>query len=113
MSTTIESQPQRAMLSAEAELGMPSQPFTATPPFFQRVLSLFSRKAVSPMSFVRGEDGHGCDARSIRCCAEPPCAGILRPSRWRGAPLHKEWVHESEQEESDAAAHHGQGGLGR
>ncbi len=48
MSTTTESQPQRAMLSADAELGMPSQPFTATPPFFQRVLSLFSRKAVSP-----------------------------------------------------------------
>ena len=48
MSTTTESQPQRAMLSAEAELGMPSQPLTATPPFFQRVLSLFSRKAVSP-----------------------------------------------------------------
>jgi hypothetical protein len=36
------------MLSAEAELGIPSQPLTATPPFFQRVLSLFSRKAVSP-----------------------------------------------------------------
>src|ERR1044072_7899869 len=67
MSTTTESQPQRAMLSAEAELGMPSQPLTATPPFFQRVLSLFSRKAVSPvglcfrptmdMAALRGQSG--------------------------------------------------------
>src|SRR6188474_2120050 len=48
MSTTTESQPQRAMLSAEAELGMPSQPLTATPPFFQSVRSLFSRKAFLP-----------------------------------------------------------------
>src|SRR5712671_919464 len=48
MSTTTESQPQRAMLSADAELGMPSQPLTATPPFFQSVFSLFSRKAFLP-----------------------------------------------------------------
>src|SRR5882762_7141345 len=48
MSTTTESQPQRAMLSADAELGMPSQPLTATPPFFQSVFSLFSRKASLP-----------------------------------------------------------------
>jgi hypothetical protein len=43
------------MLSAEAELGMPSQPLTATPPFFQRVLSLFSRKAVSPVELCFSE----------------------------------------------------------
>src|SRR6185312_1867189 len=48
MSITTESQPQRAMLSADAELGMPSQPLTATPPFFQSVFSLFSRKASLP-----------------------------------------------------------------
>src|SRR6185295_7512147 len=53
MSTTIESQPQRAMLSAEAELGIPSQPLTATPPFFQSVFSLFSRKASLPLSVFR------------------------------------------------------------
>jgi hypothetical protein len=28
---------------------MPSQPFTATPPFFQSVLSLFSRKVFLPV----------------------------------------------------------------
>src|ERR1041385_848586 len=79
MSTTTESQPQRAMLSAEAELGMPSQPLTATPPFFQSVFSLFSRKASLPLSLISADNGHGCVAGSIRCCAEPPCAGISRP----------------------------------
>jgi hypothetical protein len=36
------------MPSAEAELGMPSQPLTTNPPFFQIVLTLFSRKAFLP-----------------------------------------------------------------
>src|ERR1044072_9090086 len=54
MSTTTESQPQRAMLSADAELGIPSQPFTATPPLAQSVLSLFSRKALLPILLLSG-----------------------------------------------------------
>src|SRR3954464_7320410 len=54
MSITSESQPLRAIPSADAELGMPSQPLMATPPFFQRVLSLFSRKASLPfLGFFR------------------------------------------------------------
>jgi hypothetical protein len=49
------------MLSAEAELGMPSQPLTATPPFFQSVFSLFSRKAPLPIDrFPNRHNGHGC-----------------------------------------------------
>jgi hypothetical protein len=39
---------------------MPSQPLTATPPFFQSVFSLFSRKAVSPVELCfQGDNGHG------------------------------------------------------
>jgi hypothetical protein len=46
------------MLSAEAELGMPSQPFTATPPFCHSVFSLFSRKALLPVwSFAGRHNG--------------------------------------------------------
>src|SRR3954447_12798166 len=77
MSTTTESQPQRAMLSAEAELGIPSQPLTATPPFFQSVFSLFSRKASLPLSFLRSDNGHGCRARSIRVLRWPAMRGIM------------------------------------
>src|SRR5436853_4827433 len=113
MSTTPESQPQRAMLSADAELGIPSQPLTATPPFFQSVFSLFSRKASLLVERFPPEDGHGCRAGSIQVLRWPVMRGIMASHlRRRGAPSHRV-IHESEQEESDAAAYHGEGRMGR
>src|SRR5437763_5554205 len=108
MSTTTESQPQRAMLSAEAELGMPSQPLTATPPFFQRVLSLFSRKAVSPVELCFGPTMDMADRRG-QCdvALDPPCkcAGISRsfPFRRRGGASSRRVTYDAEQEKGDAA----------
>src|SRR4051812_34185776 len=104
MSTTIESQPQRAMLSADAELGIPSQPLTATPPFFQSVFSLFSRTASLPIAFSAHHNGHGCPIGSMRVLRWPAMRGIMISLlRRRAAPFHRV-IHESEQEESDAAA---------
>jgi hypothetical protein len=76
------------MLSAEAELGMPSQPFTATPPFFQSVLSLFSRKASLPVELfsdprmgtpaARGQSGVAL-ARHARDYPAPSFGAGWRP----------------------------------
>jgi hypothetical protein len=58
------------MLSADAELGMPSQPFTATPPFLKIVLTLFSRKASLPnQSLFRAATMDMGTPRVNRCCA--------------------------------------------
>src|SRR6185436_9703006 len=100
MSTTTESQPQRDMLSAEAELGMPSQPLTATPPFFQSVFSLFSRKASLPIELCFGRQWAW-----LRCGVNP----VLRwpamrgniaslPHPRRAARFHRV-IHDAEQEE--------------
>src|SRR2546423_6914223 len=135
MSTTIESQPQRAMLSADAELGMPSQPLTATPPFFQIVFSLFSRKTSLPIERFPGATmGMAARPGQSDVALDPPCKGAgicllvahdvigepvstspdqaLSLLRRQAAPFHRV-IHDAEQEESDAAAHHGQGRMGR
>src|SRR6267154_3727285 len=115
MSTTTESQPQRAMLSADAELGMPSQPLTATPPFFQSVFSLFSRKAFLP-DFRLSSSPHWPRARAgvnrmLRLTPHanarddrPPTFGAASAGRRRPDAR----THEPEQEESHAAQIHGE-----
>src|SRR5437588_12745000 len=115
MSTTIESQPQRAMLSADAELGIPSQPLTATPPFFQSVFSLFSRKSSLPIERFPSPQWARARPRvnrMLRLTLHANALDYRAPSFGAAAPLHRV-IHESEQEESDAAAHHGESRLGR
>src|SRR3954468_23129932 len=119
MSTTTESQPQRAMLSAEAELGIPSQPLTATPPFFQRVLSLFSRKASLPFqAFSVGYLGHGAPRGQSDVALDPPCGyGGISPPRLLARPAGTRPIsrmsHDDEQEKTAASQHHGESRLGR
>src|SRR3954462_8805922 len=120
MSTTTESQPQRAMLSADAELGMPSQPFTATPPFFQSVLSLFSRKVFFPI-FCLFRPPHWPWTpfrvnRMLRLTPDAPAVDHGLPTFGAASAGRRRFQrasHAAEQEESTASQHHGEGRVGR
>ena len=111
-----------AMLLAEAELGMPSQPLTATPPFFHSVRSLFSRKAFLPIfgAFQAATMGMAAPEGQSVVALDPPCecAGLSGFPHY-GGPLggrrahSKSVTHDAEQEESDAAAYAGEGRLER
>ena len=100
---------------------MPSQPLTATPPFFQSVLSLFSRKAFLPILRLCSGPPQWTWLRArvnpmLRLTPHANARGYIRPPSFAGPgrarPFHRV-IHDAEQEESDAAAHHGEGRLGR
>src|SRR3989337_1862627 len=54
------------MVPAEKPSGMASQPFTAAPPPFQIVLSLFSRMACSGARGVQRSKGSAVECRALR-----------------------------------------------